>query len=153
MSYIELHLHTFTLSNLQCSQLSVLSQKPSTSCDNKVYSQPCYRMPSLPYFPSSPSFLICYHLSLSLSSLPHLHYPPPSLPDIPLSLLHLHLLLLHLLAAFLVVEPRPGPSGPGVPDGLAGRWFRTDLSAADPILPQTSGGPLGGKTLLKQVER
>lgn len=31
-----------------------------------------------PLFPSSPSFLICYHLSLSLSSLPHLHYPPPS---------------------------------------------------------------------------
>lgn len=50
MSYIELHLHTFTLSNLQCSQLSVLSQEPSTSCHNKVYSQPCYRKPSLPYF-------------------------------------------------------------------------------------------------------
>lgn len=76
VSYIELHSQTFTLNNLQWS--SVLSQRPSPSCHNKVYSQPCYRKSFLPYFPSSPSFLIYYHLSLSLSSLPHLHYPPPS---------------------------------------------------------------------------
>lgn len=31
-----------------------------------------------PYFPSSSSFLISYHLSISLSSLPHPYYPPPS---------------------------------------------------------------------------
>lgn len=41
---------------------------------------------SLPHFPSSPSFLIYYHLSLLLSSLPHLHYPPsPSWISLPLS--------------------------------------------------------------------
>lgn len=42
--------------------------------------------------------------------------------------------------------------GPEVPDGLAGRGFRTDPSAADRIPPQTPGGP-GGYTLLKQNER
>lgn len=41
---------------------------------------------SLPHFPSSPSFLIYYHLSLLLSSLPHLHYPPsPSWISLTLS--------------------------------------------------------------------
>lgn len=61
-------------------------------------------------------------------------------------------LYLHFLAAFLVVEPRPRPSGRGVPDGLAGRRLRTDPSAADPVLPQTPGGPRGN-TYLKQDER
>lgn len=60
-------------------------------------------------------------------------------------------LYLRFLAAFLEVEPWPRPSGRRVPDGLAGRSFRTDPSTADPVLPQTPGGP-GGNTYLKQVE-
>ncbi len=54
--------------------------------------------------------------------------------------------------AFLVVELQPRPSGRGVPDGLAGRRFRTDPSAADLVLPQTPGGP-AGNTYLRQDER
>lgn len=61
-------------------------------------------------------------------------------------------LCLRFLAAFPAVEPQPRPSGRGVPDGLAGGRFRTDPSAADPVLPQTPGGP-GGNTYLKQDER
>lgn len=147
VSYIVLHSQTFTLNNLRC------LVKDHLLCVTTKSTQPSYRKSFLPYFPSSPSFLICYHLSLSLSSLPHLHYPPPSSLLLSLSLSSASFsLYLRLLAAFLVVEPRPRPSGRGVPDGLAGRRFTTDPSAADPVLPQTPGGP-GGNTYLKQDER
>lgn len=128
----------------------MLSQRPSPSCHNKVYSQPCYRKSSLPYFPSSPSFLIYYHLSLSLSSLPHLHYLPPS-SRFSLSSASFALYLPTSLPSWWWSRS-PRPSGRGVPDGLAGRRFRTDPSAADPVLPQTPGGP-GGNAYLKQDER
>lgn len=147
VSYIELHFQTFTLNNLHWSRSSVRSQRPSPSC-HKVYSQPCYRKSFLPYFPSSPSFFIYYHLSLSLSSLPHLHYPPPSSPGF--SLICIFCSLPTFPSWWWSHDPKP--SGRGVPDGLTGRRFRTDPCAADPVLPQSPGG-LGGNTYLKHDER
>lgn len=79
----------------------------------------------------SPSFLICYHLSLSLPSLPHLYYPPlsPAVLSTTSAPCALH----------RVVKPWPRPGASRFPDGLADARFRTDLSAADSVLPQTPG--------------
>lgn len=112
-----------------------LSVNEDPSRHNKVSSQYRFRKSFLSCFPS---FLIYDHLSLSLPRLSNLHYLPLSLVWISAHFLYFPC---PSLFAFLVVEEaRPRPAGCGVPDGLAGRGFTTDPSAADPVLPQTPGG-------------
>lgn len=104
--------------------------------------------------PLFPFISIVSHLlpSFSLTFLTASSSLSPSL--LSASLTHLHL----FLPTFISSPPSwwwsrgPRPCGRGVPDGLAGRRFRTDPSAADPVLPQPPGGP-GGNTILNQDER
>lgn len=113
-----------------------------------------------PVPPSFPFISIISHLlpSFSLAFLFASSSLSPALLAASLSHLHLFRSLSTFLPTYLPTSlpswwwsRGPGPSGRGVPDGLAGRRFRADPSAADPVPPQTPRGPRGN-TYLKQDE-